>query len=112
MTENEDVLENPRELRLVIKVRKDAKMSPKKLAAQAVHAALQLVGSHHGGPVIVLDGTKTQIENCEVVIIDEGRTEVKPMTVTAGAYWDEREVPAHKIEQWKAEEGLDRSITH
>jgi len=103
--------EHPRELRLVIKVRKDAKMSPKKLAAQAVHAALQLVESHHGGPVIVLDGTKRQIEECTVVIIDEGRTEVKPMTVTAGAYWDERDVPPEKIEQWKAEEALDRSKT-
>lgn len=106
MTDNEEV---PRELRLVIKVRKDAKMSPKKLAAQAVHAALQLVGSHHGGPVIVLDGTKIQIQNCEVHIVDAGRTEVKPGTVTAGAYWDEREVPAHvdTDEEDRVESGLD-----
>jgi peptidyl-tRNA hydrolase len=106
MSENEEV---PKELRLVIKVRKDAKMSPKKLAAQAVHAALQLVGSHHGGPVIVLDGTKRQIEECEVVIIDAGRTEVKPGTVTAGAYWNEREVPVHvdTDEEDRVESSLD-----
>jgi peptidyl-tRNA hydrolase len=103
MTTNEEV---PRELRLIIKVRKDAKMSPKKLAAQAVHAALKLVGSHHRGPVIVLDGTKTQIEDCEVFIIDEGRTEVKHGTVTAGAFWDERPVPDYKLEQW-AHEGRE-----
>ena len=103
-----DTEETPKELRLIIKVRKDVNMSPKKMAAQAVHAALTLVESHHGGPVIVLDGTKRQIEECEVVIIDEGRTEVKPNTVTAGAYWDERDVPAYKLE---AEEALDRSET-
>lgn len=100
MTTNEEV---PRELRLIIKLRKDAKMSPKKAAAQAVHAALKLVGSHHRGPVIVLDGTKTQIEDCEVFIIDEGRTEVKHGTVTAGASWDERDVPQYKLDIWNQE---------
>lgn len=101
MTED---IDTPKELRLVIKLRKDANMSPKKAAAQAVHAALKLVGSHHRGPVIVLDGTKTQIEKQDVFIIDEGRTEVKHGTVTAGASWDERDVPEYKLELWRQEE--------
>lgn len=99
----------PKELRLVIKIRKDLHMTPKKAAAQAVHAALKLVGSHHGGPVIVLDGTKRQITDCEVHIIDEGRTEVAPNSVTAGAYWDERPVPPEKLAAWEAEKALDTS---
>ena len=76
------------EKRLVVRVRRDAGMSTNKTAAQAVHAALMLMGVHPDTPVIVLNATKTQIEACEVVVEGAGRTEVVPGTVTAGASWE------------------------
>lgn len=75
--------------RLVVFVNTGPKMSRGKYAAQAVHAALSLLGAHHGGPVIVLGGNPAQVKGCEVVIHDAGRTEVEPGTLTAGARWDE-----------------------
>lgn len=86
------------ETRLVVKMNKDLKMSKGKYAAQAIHAALLLTRSHHGGPVVVLGGTKGQVQKCDVVVVDSGRTEVKPNSTTAGAYWDERVIPLDKVE--------------
>lgn len=74
--------------RLVIRVNSNVSMSRGKFAAQAVHAALMLTGAHHGGPVIVLGGKPGEVEACEVVVRDAGRTEVAPGTLTAGASWE------------------------
>jgi PTH2 family peptidyl-tRNA hydrolase len=73
--------------RLVVKVNTNVTMSRGKAAAQAVHAALELVGRHHGGPVIVLGGKPAEIEAMPVTIHDAGQTELQPGTLTAGAEW-------------------------
>ncbi len=67
-------------------INRHAKMTPGKLAAQAVHAALAAAGIEHGA-VIVLKGTKNQIEACRVQIVDAGKTELAPGTLTAGTSW-------------------------
>ena len=59
-------------------------MSPGKLAAQAVHAALAAYGIDHDS-VIVLSGSVTKVEAMDVQIHDAGLTELKPGTLTAGA---------------------------
>lgn len=59
-------------------------MSPGKLAAQAVHAALAAYGIDHGS-VVVLKGSKRKVEAMDVQIHDAGLTELKPGTLTAGA---------------------------
>lgn len=70
--------------RIRILVNDNVKMSPKKLAAQAVHAALMLYGIPHG-PVVVLGGRPGQIRRLPVQVRDAGWTEVRPGTLTAGA---------------------------
>lgn len=67
-----------------IKVNKNLKMSPGKLASQAVHAALNAYGIAHGS-VVVLQGTKTQTEAMDTVIRDAGLTELPEGSLTAGA---------------------------
>lgn len=62
----------------------NVKMSPGKLAAQAVHAALKAYGIDHDS-VVVLNGSKRKVEEMDVQINDAGLTEVKPGTLTAGA---------------------------
>ncbi len=75
------------ERRLVIRLDSGVKMSRGKYAAQAVHAALLLLGVHPGTPVIVLGGKRSEIEQMTVQVRDAGRTEVEPGTLTAGAEW-------------------------
>lgn len=60
------------------------RMSPGKLAAQAVHAALAAYGIDHGS-VVVLQGSVKKVNEMDVVIHDAGLTELKPGTLTAGA---------------------------
>lgn len=62
----------------------NVKMSPGKLAAQAVHAALAAYGIEHGS-VVVLNGSKRKVEEMDVQIHDAGLTELTPGTLTAGA---------------------------
>jgi PTH2 family peptidyl-tRNA hydrolase len=55
-------------------------------AAAAVHAALRHHAVEHG-VVVVLGARPGQIEEeCDLVVRDAGRTEVKPGTVTAGVW--------------------------
>lgn len=60
------------------------KISPGKLAAHAAHAALHAYGIRYTHPIVVLGAGRGRIEAMEVVIRDEGRTELTPGTVTAG----------------------------
>jgi PTH2 family peptidyl-tRNA hydrolase len=67
-----------------IRYNRSLKMSPGKIAAQAVHAALAAYGIEHGS-VVVLEGTATQVNQMDVQIHDAGLTEVEPGSLTAGA---------------------------
>lgn len=71
-----------------IVINSNVKMSPHKLAAQAVHAALSAYGIDHGR-VVVLGGSKSKVLAMPFVVADAGLTELKPGTVTAGAALEE-----------------------
>jgi PTH2 family peptidyl-tRNA hydrolase len=74
--------------RLVLLVNRNIEMSPGKLAAQAVHAALNAYGIEHGS-VIVLTASPTKITNeCSVIIKDAGLTEIPAGTMTVGVRKD------------------------
>lgn len=79
--------------RIVILARKNLHMSPGKLAAQAVHAALMLPASEIDAytPVIVLMVTDRKFEEAKsrpgvIVVPDAGLTEVPPYTETVLAF--------------------------
>jgi hypothetical protein len=73
--------------RLVVVVNSNVTMSRGKTCAQAIHAALMLLGVHHGGPVIVLGGKPADINAMATRVFDAGRTEVAAGALTAGAEW-------------------------
>lgn len=77
------------EKRLVIRYNTNANMSRGKMAAHAVHAALKLYGIEYAHPVIVLGGKPREIvTDHDVQVRDQGRTELEPGTLTAGARWE------------------------
>jgi PTH2 family peptidyl-tRNA hydrolase len=77
------------EKRLVIRYNTNANMSRGKMAAHAVHAALKLYGIEYDHPVIVLGGKPREIvADHDVHVRDQGRTELEPGTLTAGARWE------------------------
>jgi PTH2 family peptidyl-tRNA hydrolase len=70
--------------RLVILLNDNVKMTPKKAAAQAVHAALMAYGVSHGA-VVVLGARPGQIrDQCDILVCDAGWTELPSGTLTAG----------------------------
>lgn len=86
--------------KLVIAVRDDLEMSPGKIAAQCVHAALALPSYAGGVPVVVvstpdvkslaelvLEAIEKYVEFSTVK--DAGRTEVEPGTTTCAAFFGE-----------------------
>lgn len=81
MTSVDTALDPTRE-RLTILANSD--VSRGKYAAAAVHAALFHFGIDHGAVVVLGERGKGIEEQCDLVIHDAGRTEVKPGTPTAG----------------------------
>lgn len=80
--------------RIKILARKNLKMSPGKLAAQAVHAALMLKGTNPMQSVVVLEVSdakfgEAQILNDIRVVHDAGYTEVPAGTATCLAYFED-----------------------
>ena len=84
--------------RIKILARKNLKMSPGKLAAQAVHAALALTSLEKLDPlqsVVVLEVTdrkfneKINGEGKLAVVRDAGYTEVEPGTITCLAFLED-----------------------
>lgn len=64
-------------------INENVSMTPKKMAAQAVHAALLAYGIPHGR-VLVLGANPGRIEQMSVSVRDAGLTELRPGTLTAG----------------------------
>lgn len=70
--------------RLKIWVNRNVDMTPGKLAAQAVHAALLHYGVHPGTAVVVLEASPNKVASMRTVVHDAGRTEIEPGTLTTG----------------------------
>ena len=81
--------ESDKVLRIYLNRSLKEKATPNKLAAHAVHAALEALGVHEGFRVVVLDAGPSKIEEMRVVIHDAGHTELEPGTLTAGTNWPE-----------------------
>ena len=77
----------PEKLRIYLNRSLRDRATTNKLAAHAVHAALQAFGVHPGVKVIVLDAGPSRIEQMRVAIHDAGHTELGPGTLTAGTNW-------------------------
>lgn len=63
---------------------RNLKVSPGKLAAHAVHAALKTYGIEYDHRVVVLAASKNKVAEMPVSIRDAGHTELEPGTVTTG----------------------------
>ena len=82
MSSEREILEPLDKIKIVYN--RNLKMSPGKLAAQCVHAALNAYGIKHGS-VNVLEGSLAKVKAMDTVVVDAGWTEVKPGSVTCGA---------------------------
>jgi peptidyl-tRNA hydrolase len=84
-------------MKVKILYRKNLKMSPGKVAAQAVHAAVGLGHTYESMPVVVLgvsdkrfNDMATRLADSEksfYIVADAGLTEVEPGTLTCLAYY-------------------------
>ena len=84
MSDDVTITEGEEPLRIWWNKNLHGKISPGKLAAHAAHAALHAYGIRYTHPIVVLAAGKGRIEAMDVVIRDEGRTELAPGTVTTG----------------------------
>lgn len=80
-------------MKVKIIFRKNLNMSPGKLAAQAVHAAVALKVTNNSLPVVVLGYNDKRFhelvkEHSAVTIKDAGYTEVSPGTMTCAAFYE------------------------
>jgi peptidyl-tRNA hydrolase len=81
-------------MRLKIIYRKNLKMSPGKLAAQAIHAATGIGHTDYSMNVVVLGVSNAKFKEITTakkcfLVADLGHTELDPGTVTCGAYYDD-----------------------
>lgn len=85
-------------MKLKILYRKNLKMSPGKIAAQAVHAATGIGHEYATMPVVVLSVSDKKFNDqcsllangkqCFHIVTDAGHTEVEPGTMTCVAYYE------------------------
>jgi peptidyl-tRNA hydrolase len=81
-------------MRLRIIYRKNLKMSPGKLAAQAVHAAIGIGGVEYKMNVVVLGVSDKKFNEIAIkekafLVRDAGHTELESGTLTCAAYFGE-----------------------